>query len=361
MPKIARTMTQNDTITLTPLQLEFISYMKSNSHLTKVQADKLNSLIARDSKPTQAPSKSNSSLITFEGIRQKHQPQATADFYALFGVPSGLKFLTHDFDPDSEMTMEKLLMQVQQIIAKHKNSCPPSTYLLLNYFIGGSNNADNLGGEQLVEHKWLDYQGQEHTMNWQMMMPWGHLHPGLHPVNSPEYNPEIQIFRNTVRLERPHLQNLIQSLLNDPVLKTLDVHMDAVDKADFYTNVFYLRQILLRVLKDIAQRDDRAKVSISYHRSALQAYRLCQIRVTHEGSVANEFNDVRTKLQKSGGAMFGLMKCCQSYCDWTVEAAFEDGGRRWRILDSTQQPEVENLSDQEVSGFSHIFTFYKKV
>jgi hypothetical protein len=355
-------MTQNDTITLTPLQLEFISYMKSNPHLTATQAEKLNSLIARDSNTTQAsPTKPTSAALTFDGIRRKHTPQVTANFYALFGVPSGLKFLTHDFDPDSEMTMEKLLAQVKQIMENYKYRCPQSTYLLLNYFIGASNKSDGLGEKQFVEHKWLDYQGQKHTMNWQKMMPWGHLHPGLHPVNAPEYNSEIQTFRNTVRLEKPHLQRLIQSLLNDPALKTLDVRMDAVDKADFYTNVYCLRQILLRVLKDIAQRDDRAKVNISYKRSALQDYRLCQICVTHEGSVANEFNEVRTKLQKSGGAMFGLMKCCQSYCDWTVEAAFEDGGRRWRILDSTQKPEVENLSEQEVRGFSHIFTFYKKV
>jgi hypothetical protein len=331
-------------IILTHEQLDFISYMKSLRNLTPAQTQKLEQLIVRPNSFT----RSQNSSSNFDELRAKHMPEKTADFLYLFGVPSGLKFLTHDFDPESPITMDALILHVEQICNNHKGT-HKSIFALLQSFINGK--------------EWTDSYGAKHSFYLKLpkFQKWAISHPGVHPISSVEFGREIQDFRNTVRLSKPNLPNLINSIVAKNNLATLAISMSNLDKADFYTNVFWLRRIIEQVLKDISQRNSRACVSISYDRSASQQYRLCNICITHEGSEANEFNDVRSKLTSEGGAMFSLLKYCSNFCDWTIEAKFEDGCRRWRVLDRTNSPELEDLDSSSVNGFRHIFKFYKRL
>jgi hypothetical protein len=218
--------------------------------------------------------------------------------------------------------------------------------------------------------EWIDYNGNKHTiyLTSPQIQSWCHQNIGTHPISSNEYGAEIQAFRNTVRLSKPRLTELVSSIVstsND--LGALSIHASGLDKADFYTNVYRLRQIIHCVLKDIAQRESQAKVNLTYERASLHQYRLCRIRITHEDSEANEFNEVQSKLEIAGGAMSNLLSYCKGYCDWAIEAKFEDGCKRWSILDSVrsqldsvQSQDVEILAEAQVHGFSHIFTFFKK-
>lgn len=357
-------MDSEEPLTTSDAQL-FITFFTRNNNLTSVQKKRVDALLARDcvrgvdlqSQLTDASesidmedSLVSSGGMSFEDIRKTHKPALTADFLSLFAVPGGFKFLTHDFDPDTDLKMADVIATAQSIL-----DSPEYVYIhntlrkLINGFVNGP--------------EWVDYLNMAHTSNLssEEMKVWMDRFPKIHPISSNEYGPEIQMFRNTVRVSKPELPKIISSIIDkDNSLKSLFIETSQLDKADFYTNVLVLAQWIIRpILRDIAQRDPFAKVIISYKRSIWNEYRLCSIRITHMGSEAGLFADVRKKIQTEGGAMFGILKSCKSYCDWTVEANFEGENKRWRILNFANLPETEDIEDNVV-GFTHILTFYKK-
>lgn len=278
----------------------------------------------------------------------------TANFLSLFGVPSGLKFLTHDFDPDDNLTMEQMINNANYLL--EKSGINGSIYALLNNFINGK-------GE------WYDFRGKKHSMFLKSpeLLAWCAQFPEFHPIRSSKYSNEIQAFRNTVRLSKPNLSSIVKDIVQqEKYLSGLKIDTQDLDKADFYTNVFSLRTIIKDVLVDIAQRDQTADVNIAYKREGSlemgQKYEKCEIHICHLMSSANLFRVVTSKMQTDGGALSNLMTRCRSICDWAIEANFEeDGYKRWRILDSSHSCEVEDLEPSQVIGFTHVFTFYKKI
>lgn len=291
--------------------------------------------------------------VSFESNRKKHRPDVTAIFLALLGVPSELKFLTHDFDPNSDMSMTTVIGRANEIInsKEYRFKIPGSLYVLFSRFINGGDT-------------WTDYKGIKHSfyLNSEKLTNWIQNSPNIHPVASDELVDEINMFRNTVRISKPNLDcvfKLLQS--NDTKLKNLRIQTEKLYQADFYTNVFWMTfMIFKKVMNDIAQRDECANIHIKFERSAWNEFRLCTVRITHIGSEANPFEETKQKLRNAGGALFNLMSSCVGYCDWMIEADFEGELKRWRILNFRDLPEEEALSADEIEGFSHIFTFYKK-
>lgn len=284
-------------------------------------------------------------------LRLKHHPTITAEFLSLFGAPDGLKFLTHEFDPESGLNIATIREQALAWLSsiKYCGKLPKSLYALINGFINGE--------------KWIDYEGANHQvyLNSSLMKEWCNLNPNLHPITSSEFGQEVQSFRNTVRLNKPDFPKRLSRIIEkNKMLQGLEIQSVGLDKVDFYTNVFILfQQILRRTLFDIQKRDSNAKVIISYDRSSWNEYRLHQLRIIHKGSEANLIDDVQNKLRSGGGDLFEIAQECVGYCDWTVEANFEGSVRRWRVLDSRNLPEVEELNKYDVEGFTHIFSFYK--
>ncbi len=290
------------------------------------------------------------SKSSFIDNRKRHRPDLTADFLALFSVPSGFKFLTHDFDPNSDITMADVISRANETLnsKKFRFKIPGSLYSLINNFINKGN--------------WKAYTNskREFFLKNPEITEWINKSPSLHPLTHDEFGKEINLFRDTVRISKPHLTNVFKRILNYDSLKLLHTKTEKLDTADFYTNVFWMTyKILFSVMRDIAQREETADVNIKYIRSSHGQYRLCSIIITHIGSEANPFEDVKTKLKSGGGALFNLMSACTGYCDWTIEGNFEGEYKRWRILDSRDLPEEEDLQPNEVEGFTHIFTFYK--
>lgn len=333
---------------LTEDQMDFIRFIASKVEKSSELGKKMEKCMAMIgvSEVNKTPKE------TIENIRGKHNPGLTAEFLSLFGVPSGLKFLTHDFDPDSNMTMATVINQVGSIISspKYNFKLPGSLYGLIINFLSG-------------EKMWYDYNNISHSTNLNSggLKIWIDSNPTLHPISSPGYGNEIQDFRKTVRIFKPILPKLISSLINKSTdLQNLQIQTEKLDKADFYTNVNRLINFIIgKVLKDIAQRNSTAEVVISYHRSSWNEYRLCKIIITHIGSEANPFDEVQKKLFSGGGSLYELAKYCQGYCDWTVEANFEGECKLWRILSAQNLPEIETIDKNEIKGFTHIFTFYK--
>ena len=334
---------------LTKDQIEFICYIAnrvgSSPELSNIM-DKCVDMIGS------TPISNITSKENLDVIRKKHNPGTTAQFLSLFGDPNGFKFLTHDFDPDSEITMASIIKQARSILSskKYYYKLPVSLYALMANFLSG-------------EKSWYDYSNTLHKANLTTggLKKWIDSHPTLHPISSPEYGCEIQDFRNTVRVSKPRLLNLITSFVDkNSTIQNLRITTEKLDKADFYTNVNRLINFIIgKVLFDIAQRNSTAEVRISYDRSIWNEYRLCKIIITHVDSEANPLFDIQKKCISGGGALFELAKNCQGYCDWAIEANFEGEYKRWRILSAQNLPEVESVDKSEIDGFTHIFTFYK--
>lgn len=335
-------------ISLTKDQIDFIRFIASkvekSPELSKKMDECMESIVVSEHK--------NTNNETLESLRSKHNPGITAEFLSLFGVPNGLKFLTHDFDPDSNMTMATVIKQARSIISSQKYNfkIPKSLYALIDSFITGGKT-------------WNDYNNASHSANLSSggLKNWIDSNSTLHPISSPQYGNEIQDFRKTVRISKPVLPELISSFISKRTsLQNLQIKTEKLDKADFYTNVTrFIHYIIGKVLNDIAQRNSTAEVLISYQRSSWNEFRLCKILITHIDSEANPFDDVQKKIFSGGGALYELAKNCQGYCDWTVEANFEGEYKRWRILSAQNLPEIENIDKNEIKGFTHIFTFYK--
>ena len=192
-------------------------------------------------------------------VRKNHHPDLTAEFLSLFGAPDGLKFLIHDFDPDSSEGIKSIVERTLAIMCsgKYNYRLPKSLYALMNGFIKGP--------------KWYDFDGRIHSLhlNSPVIQEWCAQYPTFHPIISAEFGWEMQCFRNTVRLSKPDFPVRLNSLItNNKPLQSLKIHTTKLDKADFYTNVAYLFQhILKRVLFDIRKRDISAEIMISYDRS----------------------------------------------------------------------------------------------
>lgn len=339
------------TYSFTKDQLNFVAFMKRETASSKELSERYVSIV---DKIYGMPTQSTVNGIDIAEIREQHNPAITADFLSLFGSPDGLKFLTHDFDSDSEYDVEKVIKQVTDILdsSKYKFQLPKSLYGLFKGFIYGP--------------LWKDSDGDDHKiyLKSEEFQAWIKRNPLMHPITSNEFGSEIQKFRNTVRLSKPRLPQIIFEVMNNNTsLKNLNViGLDSgkLDRADFYTNIYILKnRILSKVLSDMAQRDISHPISIVYERSYWEEYRLHEIRITHIGSEANPFEDAKRKLLTKGGALFDLLNICKGYCDWTIEANFEGDKKRWRILNYRHLPEEEFIADEDVKGFTHIFTFYK--
>lgn len=333
-------------------EINLINFFTRNKSLTRAQRARFASLVARDLggfKPLDILKNKESEVQGFETERDKFSPLVTSEFLSLFGAPSGLKFLTHDFDPNSDMSMSKLLKQVNNIIKEWKDKIPESLRILMNSFVQKGN--------------WIDFKGDKHELFLERedVTKWCLENPSLNPVISNEFGPQIQDFRNTVRLSQPNLESTLDEIIKSSnSLAKLNIKTDKLNRADFYTNVLVLRKILRAILLDIAQRNPQANINIEFVREVYgNSYRTCIIRIKHLDSIANDFEDVKNKLYSGGGALYNIFKSCIGYCDWSIEATFEEIPKRWNIINHTQLNEFQDIDKPE--GFTHILTFFRKI
>lgn len=333
-------------------EINLINFFTRNKSLTRAQRARFANLVARDMggfKPSNISNNDMGNLQEFEAKRTKFNPLITAEFLSLFGAPSGLKFLTHDFDPSSDMSMPRLLKQVNNIIKEWKDKIPESLRLLMTSFV--------------QKGDWIDFKGDKHKLflEGDDVTKWCSENPKLNPVISNEFGSQIQDFRNTVRLSQPKLETSLNEVIksNDNLAK-LNIKKEKLNRADFYTNVLVLRKIIKAILLDIAQRNQQANIKIEFVREVYDnSYRTCIIRITHLDSIASDFEEVKKKLYSKGGALYNIFESCIGYCDWSIEATFEDSPKKWNIINHTQQEEFQEIDTP--NGFTHILTFFKKI
>lgn len=330
---------------------EFIYFMTHNKSLTRAQQRKRDALLAKavvagqisksEDNPTDDPS------APFKAL----SPLDTAHFFASFNNPMGLKYLTHDFDVEDDgrpRTIEALYNQAKEILQKNEYSIPTSLWLLINNYLEGKKEWIDT-----FEHKHDSYINNHLWINWSTKNK-------MHPIINPEYEKEIMAFRSTVRLVAPALSDIC-----DHAKKGLAINVteEKLDKADFYTNTYILYVVIRRILTMMNRRADNSpNVSIAYkRRTDSQGRMLRQIILSQKGSFAKKaIDDLRNRLANSpeAGDFGSIRKSLNGYCIWQVESLWDGKPFRWNILKTDDMPETEALSESDITGFTHILTFY---
>lgn len=285
---------------------------------------------------------------------QPHFPKKTADFLSLFNMPSELKYLTHRFDPDSGNTYEELMEHAKKVLdsSLKTNSIPKSLYALMTYMVLGE-------GEY-----WLDYTGTKQTENYTSgkWMNWSKENGGCHVLDNPDFAQYIQLFRKTIRIVKPALEDIVKEM--EEKFPKMDIQRVKLGNADFYTNVFYLKKGIERILSDMDQHSDKTPhVHFEFDRSYEYEDVFCKrkIIITQERSEAGDINDAIKKFTKGGGSFAEIVKFFRGYCNWSVEALWNGEPKRWNILDDEDHPAIEDIDGAGIKGFTHILTYYSKI
>lgn len=294
--------------------------------------------------------------------KSKHAPKETAAFLSLFSDPKGFKFLTHDFDPDSDMNYEKLMEQVKgklkEADSKYpKYNIPSSLFSLMSVFINGKTN----NGKYKT---WKDCNGDEHAGNYSCneWMDWAIRHPKIHLLSNKDFENDILKFRSSIRLVKPMLCDIIQRQASKH--PNLNIQTDSLEKADFYTYVLYLEDGIRRILDDMSRYANKTpNIKISFERSYNDDYSKKIIKIIQLDSQSYSLDEVLKKFhddRKKGGAFNEIKKVFEGYCNWSVEALWDGIAKRWNILNDENADEIEELNNENVIGFTHILTFYSK-
>lgn len=291
---------------------------------------------------------------------QPHAPKDTAAFLSLFNHEDGFKFLTHDFDPDSEMEYSQLLKMARDTFmsAKDKYTIPKSLYALMFTMLYGGK-----------DKTWMDSNGKRQTENFacNKWIQWAKDNAKIHVLSNESIKKVLMAFRSTIRL--------VLSEGTDSQLKTiikrqekkhanLTIISENLNNADeFYTYVNYLEKGIKLILDDMSKRfKESPKVKISYESSLNDDYRLCVVKITQYGSFSSKsLEDVQSKFSGGGGDFHSIRNTLYGYCNWSVESKWGDKVMRWNILDDTSKEETEELNFTDIPGFTHVLTYYSKL
>ncbi len=295
---------------------------------------------------------------------QVHAPKDTAAFLSLFNREDGFKFLTHDFDPESEMEYSQLVKLARDTFmsAKEKYDIPKSLYALMYTMLYG-------GKKDGKDRTWMDSNRKFHSENFacKKWTQWAQENPKIHILTNESFKKVLMAFRSTIRVVQSSSESdsRLETIIKRQSKKHADLSItsDCLEDADFYTYVHYLEKGITFILNDMSKYSKESpKIKISFESSLNGDYKLCVIKITQYGSFSTKsLDEVKSKFHDGGGDFFSIKNILCGYCNWTVESKWGDKDMRWNILDDTGKDETEELPSADIPGFTHILTYYSKL
>lgn len=291
---------------------------------------------------------------------QIHAPKDTAAFLSLFNHEDGFKFLTHNFDPNSEMEYDKLVKMARGTFksAKDKYTIPKSLYALMFTMLYGGK-----------DKTWIDSNGKSQTENFacSKWIQWAKTNPNIHVLTNVSIEKVLMAFRSTIRLvpSGADSDSRLETIVKRQAKKHADLTItsDHLEDADFYTYVRFLEKGITLILDDMSKYSKESpKVKISFDSSHNDEYKLCVIKITQYGSFSSKsLEDVQNKFNGGGGDFYSIKNTLCGYCNWSVETKWGDEVKRWNILDDSGKEQEEDLGSLDIPGFTHTLTYYNKL
>lgn len=343
---------------------DFIKLMLKSRNLSVNEKKRLVLLATREIEKGEFSTNENIALeskgddVTLNRQEILHLPKDTASFLALFNNPQGLKFLTHDFDPDSDMDYDQLIKHARSVFKEstQKYHIPKSLYALMYTILyGGKKDGKN--------RTWMDSHGDIHNENYatESWAKWAHENPKMHLLSNNKIAEIILNFRSSIRLVKPVLNDIVKR--QETKHSNLTIQTEGLGKADFYTYVWNLENGIRRILDDMSRYATKTpNIKITFERKYSDDFSSRVIKITQIGSVSSSLEDVIARFKGTGGAgaFNEIQKVFAGYCNWSVEALWDGLPKRWNILSDTDVPEVEDISDTTILGFTHVLTYFSK-
>ena len=318
---------------------EFIYFVTHSKNFDRKQKLQRDSLLARD-------------IAKRKAQPQEFKPMSvsyTANFLANFNRPNGFKYLTHDFDTESNMTLPDLREQSYKLLESEKGKIPDSLYVLIYAYLSGKTWRDAFGDNNNIsinDKKWIQ---------------WSKENNNAHPITNPDFEREILKFKRAIRIVPPLLQTIV-----DKICDKYELHVTTkkLDRADFYTNTYILSNVLDRILQMMKRRNENVDyqrdVEVSYKREIINDVIFKEIIILQKDSFPeNTFEDVSTRMNNNteAGDLGAIRKILNGYCYWSIETKWDDKSLRWNILSDDDTPDTEPIEDTLAVGFRHILTF----
>lgn len=316
------------------------------NRLSKLQEEKIPKMSAVDSKKFPVPN-----------------PKHVADFMSLFNQRDGLKYLTHDFDEDSNFDIDNFLISAESIFIEttKRLKIPPSLWRIVKQFAFDSKQTEWTSISE-------DYKKPvQIKIGWatKELRDWSKQN-NLHPIRNEAYKKIINDFKRITRVESPSLEKLISTTLEKTFGEELDdfeIERNDLSKADFYTHVEFLKtafETIFEEIKEYSITPEKKKISIKYERTfSNEGYYLRQVVITHHNSSPTKELKLLLKEWQEKGNMGKIKEKLNGYCHWSVETLIEDTPTKVNILREKDTPEYE-IIEPNPDGFTHILTFYYK-
>lgn len=293
-------------------------------------------------------------------------PKDVANFMSLFNQRDGLKYLTHDYDEESDFEIDEFLISREKVfseVTSRKFNIPPSLWRIVKQFAFDSKQTK----WTTISEDYKNFIGIEIGWASPELRDWS-KQTKLHPIRNEKYKQVINDFRRITRIESPNLETLIENTI-DKVFSDrkndFEIETNDLSKADFYTHVGFLKTALETVFEEIKKRTDeecKKKVRIEYQRETEDDYFIRKILITHYNSFPTKELGVLLEEWNSfdKGCMGKIGKNMQGYCHWSVVTQIEGSPIKVNILKEKDTPGHEPADPSEAVGFTHIFTFYYK-
>ena len=290
-------------------------------------------------------------------------PKHVADFMALFNQRDGLKYLTHDYDENSEFDIDKFLIAANKVFNEQtkKLNIPQSLWRIVKQFAFDSKQTEwssiSENYDKIIPLK-IGWATRE-------LRDWSKEN-NLHPIRHEDYRKIINDFKRITRIESSNLKALIDTTLKNVLqedFNTYDINSIDIAKADFYSHVGFLKTAIEIILEEIKKRSDtsqKKKITFKYERSiSPEGYYLRNIIITHHNSYPNKEFEVLLKEWHEKGNMGRIKEKFKGYCHWSVETIIGGTPLRVNILKEKNTPSYEQLKE-DPKGFTHVLTYYYK-
>lgn len=290
-------------------------------------------------------------------------PKHVADFMSLFNQRSGLKYLTHDFDENSDFDIDKFLISANMVFIKKTDelNIPRSLWRIVKQYAFDSKQTEWTSISD-------DYKKPiSITIGWasKELRDWSKKNQ-LHPIRNNEYERIINDFRRITRIEPPNLEKLVNTALQGVFEKELDnfeIIKVSLKKADFFSHIGFLKAALHVIFEEMKRRSDspeKKKISINYERFLSdEGYYLRKVLITHHHSFPTKELKLILKEWQEKGNMGKIKEKLKGYCHWSVVTQIEGVPLKVNILRENDIPEYEHV-EYIPDGFTHILTYYYK-
>ncbi len=287
---------------------------------------------------------------------KEHRPKDTLAFLTLFQNSEGIKFLTHEFDdPDEDFSREKIVEKAKEefeFFGQKDMIIPESLYAQFQQFAFAEN----------PNWYWTNFEGKKthFKLGWSCkeVKEWcdNPINEGVYISKHERFlNEMITPFKQSIEIRAGDLNKIIDFLEKNK-LKDFIIERKDLNSAKFYTDTdMFVSGLgsLLNPFQEAKEISNSNQIEISFMSNTIDNHRMCIIKIIHLNStIEQNINDFKLK-----GDLLGAKKKFNSLCNWSIEASFKDGNKRYNVLDDNKLPEIEELYTKPL-GFTHILSFY---